>query len=242
MSGAVVDSRDWKEYLGQPCFLGGAFENASLWKLEGADMVFANLLLKDRLVDEQGVGFLSACGVRDYDSLLGLIDAFPNLTQEYLDVTSLSALALRHVSQGVARAYHGGGGRPPIARAHGARDPSAGGPQQVPRPSRGSSGNGRGGGPRGPKIDLSRLPAIDNRGVCGTWPIKDQGERGTCVAFAVVASLEHHHGPHGGPTDLAEQYLYWASKQSPRDPQPKLDGAKSIGQGNRLRKLSAGER
>ncbi|MGO8678741.1 MAG: C1 family peptidase [Limisphaerales bacterium] len=41
-------------------------------------------------------------------------------------------------------------------------------------------------------------------------PVKDQGERGTCVAFAAVALREFLAG---GATALSEQFLYWACKE-----------------------------
>jgi hypothetical protein len=46
-------------------------------------------------------------------------------------------------------------------------------------------------------------------------PIRDQGERGTCVAFATVAVLEYtHHRTHAIHQDLSEQYLYWNIKRT----------------------------
>jgi hypothetical protein len=53
------------------------------------------------------------------------------------------------------------------------------------------------------------------------WPVKHQGERATCVAFALAACRElrdyriarEADGPRGSPDDLSEQYLYWATKQ-----------------------------
>jgi len=46
-------------------------------------------------------------------------------------------------------------------------------------------------------------------------PIRDQGERGTCVAFATVAVLEYMlHRARGAPQDLSEQYLYWNVKRT----------------------------
>jgi hypothetical protein len=50
-------------------------------------------------------------------------------------------------------------------------------------------------------------------------PVRDQGQRGTCVAHAVVAVLEclesHRRGAH---IDLSEQFLYWACKMNDGDP------------------------
>src|SRR5579871_6198034 len=50
-------------------------------------------------------------------------------------------------------------------------------------------------------IDLRQLQA----------PIKDQGRRGTCVAFAATAAHEALRS--GGADDLCEEFLYWAARQ-----------------------------
>ncbi|HEX9930213.1 MAG TPA: C1 family peptidase [Pyrinomonadaceae bacterium] len=45
-------------------------------------------------------------------------------------------------------------------------------------------------------------------------PIRDQGDRGTCVAFSTVAVMEYAARRAGfNVNDLSEQYLYWAVKQ-----------------------------
>lgn len=50
-------------------------------------------------------------------------------------------------------------------------------------------------------------------------PIRNQGERGTCSAFASVAICEF---AHGGKVSLSPQFLYWACKE--RDGNPHSDG------------------
>jgi C1A family cysteine protease len=49
--------------------------------------------------------------------------------------------------------------------------------------------------------------------------VRDQGQRGTCVAFASIAYLEYHLAS-GVPKTrrLSEQFLYWACKESDQEP------------------------
>jgi len=44
--------------------------------------------------------------------------------------------------------------------------------------------------------------------------IRDQGNRGTCVAHAAVAALEHYLGVNGAYQDMSEQFLYYDCKQN----------------------------
>lgn len=77
------------------------------------------------------------------------------------------------------------------------------------------------------RLDASR-PAgdedIDARR-CAPWPVRNQGRRGTCVAFALAAVREALScGEGGANTDLSEQLLYWATKREPGEPAPGQDG------------------
>lgn len=51
-------------------------------------------------------------------------------------------------------------------------------------------------------------------------PVRDQGQRGTCVAHAVAACNESRLGH----ADLSEQFLYWAAKLRGGDPYPAAVG------------------
>lgn len=60
-------------------------------------------------------------------------------------------------------------------------------------------------------------------------PVKDQGHRGTCVAFASMALIETQIKEKTGQTaDLSEQYAYWASKAIDKI-NPNGDGSDPIG-------------
>jgi C1A family cysteine protease len=49
--------------------------------------------------------------------------------------------------------------------------------------------------------------------------VRDQGQRGTCVAFSSIAYLEHHLAGGAAKTQrLSEQFLYWACKDSDQMP------------------------
>ncbi len=67
--------------------------------------------------------------------------------------------------------------------------------------------------------------AIDKRPAGTPWPVRDQGSRGTCVAFSVTALREHlEHEVHGVLPDLSEQFLFWATKTQTSDSRPTSDG------------------
>lgn len=75
--------------------------------------------------------------------------------------------------------------------------------------------------PSGPA--LQQPPSIDLR--VARWPVRDQGQRGTCVAFGAAACLEHVRSGGKAPVpDLSEQFLYWAAKMHGGDPKPNDDG------------------
>ena len=57
------------------------------------------------------------------------------------------------------------------------------------------------------------------------WPVRDQGQRGTCVAFAASGCVEQHFVKSEPPNpDFSEQFLYHQIKTSSSDPNKTTDG------------------
>jgi hypothetical protein len=68
--------------------------------------------------------------------------------------------------------------------------------------------------------------------------VRDQGNRGTCVAFASIAFLEYHHAGGSAETQpLSEQFVYWACKES--DGVPNIEGTHVSTAHDVLKKLGA---
>jgi C1A family cysteine protease len=76
----------------------------------------------------------------------------------------------------------------------------------------------------GPGDSALTAPNIDLR--LANWPVRDQGGRGTCVAFGSTACVEHLCATNasGSLTDLSEEFLYWAIKDHSNDPDKTSDG------------------
>ena len=161
---------------------------------------------------------LEDIGVRTPEDLLSLTWNFPSLGGIGLDLPKLSFAANASAPQtaftNVVKKFSLGQAPPPRF-AHGAKIPPSAPVQPgytVPLPAPAS----------GASITPPVYPALDFR--FPGWTVKDQGARGTCVAFSVIACREHLLHSEAAFNDLSEQYLFWATKTSTADPNPTDDG------------------
>jgi hypothetical protein len=161
---------------------------------------------------------LESAGIRTPEDLLSLSWNFPSLGAVGVDLAKLSFAANMSTPKAafanVVERFNLGHAPPPRF-AHGAKIPpntpvQAGYRVPMPTPTAAPPTAP----PVYPKLDF-RFPG---------WPVKDQGARGTCVAFSMIACREHLLHSMAAATDLSEQYLFWAIKTSTADPQPSDDG------------------
>lgn len=162
------------------------------------------------------------------EDLYSLLTTFPSLSELGFNLRSLSSAALRASPAGYRASFAGvapppGGAQGAFGALYPAGAPAQPGfavPMPFPSPAiRNSLLTGRTEEP--PPL------ALDLRPTSTPWPVRDQGLRGTCVAFALAACREHlafEAGENPATFDLSEQFLFWAAKRRPNDPSPQEDG------------------
>lgn len=151
---------------------------------------------------------LSKSGVGSHEEMVGLLVQFPSIARgSGISLPSLSNIAAAHVSTAVMSAVRART-QNPVRFAKGSFSPprsSVGNGYQQPPPPGPPSAAG------GPTTSIVHLM---------NTPVRDQGQRGTCVAHAVVACAEGHFSHQ----DLSEQFKYWAAKRHGGDPFPDEEG------------------
>jgi hypothetical protein len=155
---------------------------------------------------------LATADIRSFDDLDSLTRFFPSISEAGVRLPMLSNIAAMRTSLAYSRVA---AAAPTLNQAAGSgAERPQGAPWPVGTPA-----------PVGIPASGTPLPAsrLDVR--IPQWPIRDQGNRGTCVAFAAAACAEHTRAAAGSPVqDLSEQFLYWAIKTSTADPNPSHDG------------------
>lgn len=166
--------------------------------------------IRHQLSDEV-YGLLLGVGVSSYEELYAMMVDFPGMAKiPGLNFPSLSHVVVAAMGQQRAQTVRSALRRKSATAAH--RSMGA----MAPPYSQVDKGFGLGTQSRAARAGaISGLPATS---IVVSLPtaVRDQGPRGTCVAQAVVAALEHrlHH------SDLSEQFLYWAAKKRGGDPHP----------------------
>jgi hypothetical protein len=192
-------------------------------------------VLPDLSLQSRESELISTAGIRTPEELLTVMWSFPSLARHGIDFPKLSNAAMMAASNSrtlAAVRQAGRFGAPPPAFGHGAMHPvgaaappgysvpfTVGGGSTGPAASGGGPGTMQPGGT--PPAGGTGLGGTNYDFRCPSWPVRDQGLRGTCVAFATTAC--HEHLLNCTP-DLSEQFLYWAIKVSVGDPWPSQDG------------------
>lgn len=151
---------------------------------------------------------LAQAGVHSFEELHSLLTHFPSVAALGVRVAELSSLANSHLGSNYMNSFAVGASGMSPTYSLGAMAP----PGSVATPSTVEI-------IPSPKHEIVPIGTqhIDLRRP--NWEVRDQGQRGTCVAFAVAACRELLPDT---PESLSPQYLFWASKRL--DPQTDIDG------------------
>ncbi len=175
-------------------------------------------LARELSLQPGAVAVLEACGVSTPNELVALARAFPALSH-FVDVPLITARTMRsleHRSGLQERSV-----RRVVPSAFGANYPHASAARKRSRPAPGAPGWRVPMPPRhaARSIIPASLPDVlldDAR-----WKVRDQGNRGTCVAHAACGKLDW---ASKGTEQMSPQFLFWAVKNRGHDTSPNDDG------------------
>jgi len=169
-----------------------------------------------QLTDDE-VAIFSAAGVRSAEDVDSLLSAFPSLANLGVRLPEISNAVSQNLNQTYASLASSGeldeqtlalGAAPPDDTEYALDTPAPGVDTYGAAAIAGVA-------PAASDIDL-RL---------SDWPVRNQGNRGTCVAFGSTACVEHMCASSDGSiTDLSEQFIYRAIKTDSNDPIKDQDG------------------
>jgi hypothetical protein len=145
-------------------------------------------------------------GVRSPEDVESLVKSFPSIVELGVRAHIVSNAA---VLQMVDKTYAG------IASSVRAKPPTAPLGAEAPPGAPTSPGSAVGKPPPTPFVPPTPASSIDLR--LGAWPIRNQGQRKTCVSFATTACVEHSQHARGGGRAFSAQFLYWAIKTQTAD-------------------------
>jgi hypothetical protein len=162
-------------------------------------------------LSESEYQLLVSCNINTADDLYSFTMTFPALVDQGIDLAKLSNVGAKLGSGAVVkvgRSIQVKGTPPqfPFGVSHAPPGVLSKG-SSVPPPS-------------GSGAPLKKLRALDYR--LPNWPVRHQGDRGTCVAHALAALREYA----TGGSSFSPQFLFWATKTHGHDPFPDDDGTR----------------
>jgi hypothetical protein len=167
------------------------------------------------LLDDWHLKKLRAVSITTVEGLLGLIAADPDVIPSFLEVSNLAQLqadAAPRASAAIMGVQDRLGGR---KYAMGSRRPPSIEPEDRADPATFDDFLST--------YEEGYLAGTPDEGInllAGFGPVRDQANRGTCVAQAGCAVLEYHHQmDRDSQIDHSEQFLYWKAKQTDGHPE-----------------------
>jgi len=175
--------------------------------------VYIETLAKDIGLTNNEANVLQQAGVRSHEDVDSLLNNFPSIAKAGVRLNIISNAAAQHLTAAYAT----------VASTVAAQPPQVGLGAHPP-PGSPISLNSAVGLPPPPQFTAPPTPAtsIDLR--LHPWPVKNQDQRGTCVAFGTTACVEHFQSSTETTPNYSEQFLYWSIKTHSGDPSKSSDG------------------